>query len=297
MAIRVTGGIASTSVSAVKLRAGVAAIHPVTSVQYTIAAADTSYILLTASAALDTTGRYKYLTELVLMSDGVAWTLAKGAQDAVTVDDTSSLVFGKSLADSVALADVIQTVLIFLRDVADTTTLSDSQLLSVAKALTDAAATSDTATLAFSSSQADAIALVEATAISLAKTFADTFSVSDETAFALDRTVQDVVAAADDVALLVGKAFDDAQAVLDALTLDSAKALTDGVGLNESFAFEYSLASTIDNVVFAQDVAALSVSRAYSDAVSFTDGGYILSQDYCDLSYFAQDYVGSAQIF
>jgi len=297
MAIRVVGGIAGASISAVKLRAGVAAVHPTTSVTYSAPIAQTAYILLSTVAQLDTTGRFKYQTDLIVMNDGTALHLVKGAQDAIALTDYTTLGVDKGLAESVAFSDAIVTVLIFLRDFADSLALSDAQALTVAKAFVDAASATDAATLAFASNQADAVSLVEATALSLAKSFADSVGATDDVALAVDRAVADAATLADAAVLLVSKAIDETQQVLDDVALSSAKALTDGVGLNESLAFDYALASTIGNVAFVSDLAVVSSNKPQADSVGTTDSGFILSQDYCDLTYFAEDYVGTAKAF
>lgn len=225
MGATVTGGTTGASASVVKLRAGVSVVHPVTSVAYTVAAADVAYILLATSAYLDTTGRFKFIPDFVSMTDGTSLLLSKNAADQIALSDVSTWVFDKGADDTVSFADSLEAVLIFLRDLADSATVNDLASLSL------------------------------------------------------------------------NRPFTDAQSVLDSQTNNYGKVLADGVGLNEQLTFNYSLASTIDNVTFAGDTTVLSVNAVYSDSGSAADAGNLVCQDYCDITYFAEDYVGQARTF
>lgn len=297
MAIRVTGNTTGASVSTVKPRASVVVVDPVASVTYAVPVAAVAYVELNVAAYLDTTGRFKFVPDSVVLTDGTALSLLRPVDDIVGVADNSNLDVGKGLSESVGFSEVVETVLIFLRDVADTAELSDEQALAVAKALTETVAASDAYSMVFTPGYTDAILVLEAAALSVAKAVVDAASTSDAQTLSLSKIVEDAAALADDAVLSITKPIDDTQLVDDNLAQGIDKALSDGFGLNEQLRFDYSLASTVDNVAFASDLAELSFEQANSELIALADSGFILSQDYCDLTYFAADYVGSATAF
>lgn len=51
------------------------------------------------------------------------------------------------------------------------------------------------------------------------------------------------------------------------------------------------------NVAFATDNDVLSLALSKAETVNTADSGVLLSQGYCDLTYFAEDYVGATRAF
>jgi hypothetical protein len=47
----------------------------------------------------------------------------------------------------------------------------------------------------------------------------------------------------------------------------------------------------------ATDSAAIAAGKALIDSTSASDAGILISQDYCDITYFAEDYVGTSRTF
>ena len=75
MAITVVGNTATAATSVVRLRLSVAVVHPTLSVSTVVPAADIAYIKLTLGTSLDTTGRFKFVTETVAVLDTAAVSL------------------------------------------------------------------------------------------------------------------------------------------------------------------------------------------------------------------------------
>jgi len=79
------------------------------------------------------------------------------------------------------------------------------------------------------------------------------------------------------------------------------KAISDGVAMNdESEAIDGSVhefSKGVSNVVFTADADSLIFTTSRVESTSVADAGLLSMQSYCDLSYFAEDYVGVSQIF
>jgi uncharacterized protein YuzB (UPF0349 family) len=59
----------------------------------------------------------------------------------------------------------------------------------------------------------------------------------------------------------------------------------------------YQTVKYVNNLAFVSDAKVLSNSLAKTDTVSLVSYGILSSQNYCDMSYFAEDYVGLSRTF
>jgi hypothetical protein len=211
------------------LSASVAITTPVAGVTSAYPVADIAYILLAVGAYLDTTGRFKYTTDIFGISDSASLSTTKAADaDAFALSDGTTLSAIKGLSDTAVMSDSALAILIFIRNFADTASLTDAKALLISSPYSDTIAVSDTSLR------------------SMGKTVADSFSLND---------------------------------------------LSDAAGPTFSFA------DFTNNTVLALDSPAIGNSKALSDLLSLADSGTVSVQDYCDLTYFAEGYVGESRSF
>jgi hypothetical protein len=232
MAIRVTGNTTTSSLRAVKPRVSVSYVDARATQSAVIPAAEVAYILLNADAFLDTTGRFRYVPEIVVVSDAVALAVSKQFADAVSVAttvDVLTLETVKALQDSVSFTEVFVATLVFIRTFADSVSFTEATTFAVDKPLADAVTFSETTTRAF------------------------------------------------------------------------IKSLVDGVAMNDSFDLGdgavFAFTKGVSNVVSVQDAKILTPQKGVSDMIGASDAGSLISQGYCDFSYFAEDYVGASRTF
>lgn len=212
------------------IRSAVEAVTPLASVSCVLPAAALSYIDLAIGVSVDETGRYQYVTDAYAVLDRAFISTAKGFADAFSVADTDPVrAVGKGLADSLSVADALTVTLIFIRQFADSTGVSDAAAYAFVKTLVDSATT------------------------------------TDQLHFAI------------------------------------TKLLSDGVGMVDSFDLNdgstYTFTKALSNVSFATDAVVLSPQKAIPDSVVVSSAGSLLSQGYCDFTYFAEDYVGDSRTF
>jgi hypothetical protein len=229
MAAQITGNSTSATVASVKLRASVSTVVPVVGLTRVYPIADVAYILLAVSAYLDTTGRFKYTTDVFSVADAATLSTSKMA-DADTFSLADSQVFStdKAVTDTTTIGDSVLTVLIFIRQFDDTTSLADAKTLLISPAYSDTFTTSET------------------TAFSISKALSDSFALND---------------------------------------------LSDANGPDWSFS-DYT-----NNTVSTSDSATVTNTKGLSDSLSSSDSGTLISQGYCDITYFAEDYVGDYRTF
>jgi hypothetical protein len=187
--------------------------------------AEIDYVLLTVAAAMDTSGRYRYMTDAFTVVDGISFSLSKSLTDSFEFADTApTFVVSKLLADSVSFTEVFSAILVFLRDFTDTQVFTDSAAWTIDKPL------------------ADTVTFAEAKSFVLTRSFSDGFAMNDS--------------------------FD----------------MGDGA--------MFTVTKSINNVVFLSDAISQIISKPIADSVTMTDSGVGSMQDYCDITYFAGDYVG-----
>lgn len=192
--------------------------------------AEVAYILMSAKVRLDTTGRFRFIPDLVIVSEAVSLAVSKAFTDGVNAETEQVLLNTlKGLNDSVSSTEVFVATLVFVRDFADAVTVPDLAALSFVRPLTDD------------------FALQDADARSFSKFLASGFAMNDS--------------------------FDAGDGSV------------------------YAFSKGVTNVVFAPDVMTLSSTKGISDMIEPVDAGSLLSQGYCDLTYFAEDYVGESRTF
>lgn len=229
MAATITGNSTSATVASVKLRASVSTVIPIVGLTRIYPVSEVAYILLAVSAYLDTTGQFKYLTDLFSVTDTTSFSTSKIADaDSFGLTDDTTRSTSKALADTATMGDSILTVLVFIRDFTDTASPTDAKTLLISPAYSDTFTTSETV------------------ARSLSKTLTDSFALND---------------------------------------------LSDAAGPTWSFS------DFTNNVVSTSDSTTVANAKGLSDSLSSSDSGTLISQGYCDITYFAEDYVGESRTF
>jgi hypothetical protein len=163
--------------------------------------------------------------------------------------------------------------------------LTDGSFISFAKSpidfvsLTDSVLSRDT-----SLRKSDSVSMLDTiqTLLIFVRLFTETISFSDAIAKSLDLNKSESVATSETLAFTFNKYLADSFALND---------LSDVNGTTISFS------DFTNNVVSSSDLVLLLSSKSIQDAVSSSDSGYLFSQGYCDLTYFAEDYVGYYRTF
>ena len=302
MAITVVGNQTVAGLSYVKIRAGVAVVDPVANVTYIAPVAGVSYIELVASAQIDTSGRYQFVPELTVILDGLRFTLAKPLTNLAYAVDDSHYEFEKAVSgDSIALTDEFTKLLTYVRFFADVLSLSEAQVFDIAKLLQDSAVTSDLAAKHVTKLSADNFALSDSAAKQLAKAIADAYGLTDVSSYSFTKAAFDTATAPDVVERAFFKALANTFSLQDNELFSLAKLISDGVAMNDGFdagdGAVYAFSKGISNVTMVSDATSRQPNKVTADTVTTADAGSLISQSYCDITYFAEDYVGESRVF
>lgn len=236
--------------------------------------------------------------------------------------DFSTLTVGKGLLDSQTTLDAIQSFST-TKGLANSTLASDSHSISTSPSLQDQIGQSDAATKLVSKETNESVATSESASLSSSKAMSDSFGMSDLGAsVSSTKSVQDLFGLSDLISANASKNLQDSIALVDAINAyrsigqpasDSAstqdqlssvslqRLFTDGVAMNDQAetadGFIFSFSTSFSNVSFVNDSRTVNASKGLGESVTTSSSGSLISQGYCDLSYFAGDYVGDSRTF
>lgn len=224
----------------------------------------------------------KGLTETPALTDTLSRFIRRSISDQIfatddflgvaNVDDDQVMSLRRGVSDAFVVGDTFARVVYFVRDFTDSAALTDSATQRFGKTAQDTVAFTDPATVKTSKPLADAFAATDSAAKSTAKAFADAGALADATTKSAN------------------KALADAGALTDSSIARTAKVLTDAGALTDSKAA--SLSKPAADSAAATDAATKSVGQNKTDSAALTDSGSARMQSYCDITYFATDYVG-----
>lgn len=162
----------------------------------------------------------------------------------------------------------------------------------------------------------DLTAIVDSTAFALAKPATDSFSLTDATTLLAQkglsdsvsftetfvrtlifiRNLADFLSLSDAATRQVSKLLADALTAADTLAKTAQKGVSDSVTMSEAAARAVSKSAGSDAITMS-DTSTRKPLKSLTDSSTLADSGYLYAQGYCDLTYFAQDYVGVSRTF
>jgi hypothetical protein len=133
--------------------------------------------------------------------------------------------------------------------------------------------------VSFSKPVFDTVNLLDAVAQQLSKPRADSTLISDDSVLAAFKSLTEGLQLSDALQLIATfiRNVDDSASAVDQLVRSLSKNLSDSAGVS--------------------DLSFKQPSLGKSDSVSVGSSGTLLMQGYCDITYFAEDFVGSSRAF
>lgn len=278
-------------VERVLVQTAVAAGYATATVSRVIPEALVEYVLADATAFLDELQRWKKFRETVGANDIASISVTKTLTDSVGTDDSAAVDVSKSLTDSVGVTDALVVTIIFIRNLADSVTTTDSiQFINTAKNLTDNVVTTESTVKDFSKALEDQATLTEAAALLMSKPFTDSVTPSDDSFWSYVKALSDAVDAADALDNIVfDKVLSDSASITEAKAIDVSKSLTDAVLPTDFFsrvvqysrlftdtatvteALSNSFSKSLQDSATPSDTPAWHFYKATSDSVTVTD--------------------------
>jgi hypothetical protein len=268
---------------------------------YVVPVAAVDYVDLVVSAELDTSGRFRIIFETAVVVDGVSFETTKPLADTTSTGDAVSVAALKNLADGFAMNDgseaVDGSVYSFAKGISNVAFANDATTTAALKLLQDTQVMQDLVAKVLSRPVADVFDMADAETVSALKGLSDSFDMQDSlvTLLLFLRNFADDVAVADADTREYLLLKTEQVAVADNDFIDWAKSLAHSVTPEDASVF---LAEKpFSESLVAAEAKALLFATARVESVTVPDVGLLSVQDYCDLSYFAEDYVGFSQSF
>jgi hypothetical protein len=275
---------------------GTTHVYPVVDATYTYAA---------VSAILDNTGAFKYLSEQAFFADSKAYSLTKYLSDSFDQQDAVAISFSSAASDSASFTDSAR------RSIAKASTDSfgatDALSFTSQRALqtNEVGILTDVAAKSFSKAIQHNIWYVpDYATLSVEKVLSDDFGMSDSIFVqrVYIREFDEYLTIADGLSFTFGgNEFNDNNNATDSYLLSYSKILSDGVAMNDAFGagdgIAYTFVTSVANIASVSEALAKSSQTIKSETLVASDSGIIVQQDYVDLTYFAEDYVGVSYTF
>jgi hypothetical protein len=222
-----------------------------------------AFALNSATPIFSTT---KAVSDLQLILDSITQDLAKTIGDLLTVSDVTALSVSKPVSDLYAVSD---TPALHPSNFAfdSVSVLSAVQSIGVQKVSVDIQSVTDLSSLSLLQSQFDTASVTDLDTWSLVAIKNDSFGL-------------------DDVVLQVRNYV---RQLNDAFALNDSADVGEGINVQTI--------KTFSNVAFLSDALINTLALSKFEALSTSDAGSLVSQGYCDLAYFADDYVGATRSF
>jgi|APGre2960657404_1045060.scaffolds.fasta_scaffold72271_2 hypothetical protein len=212
----------------------------------------------------------KPLSDTGSASDLAAKTAGKTASDSAQASDTSTRTLNKALADTTYATDDVNGV-----------AADDDQVIQVVKVLSEIVVPNETFVRAvgYSREFLDSAVNADVAAKTFIKNLTDTVNVSDDAQVGSEKieSPTDGSSVTDQTVIAVEKTLTETPTAADTAFRDFIKGLAE--------------------TPTATDSAVIAAGKALIDSTSASDAGTVISQGYCDITYFAEDYVGTSRTF
>jgi hypothetical protein len=165
--------------------------------------------------------------------------------------------------------------------------------------LSDLAQTLERFAVNFGKRLTDTVGTIEALAISLGRQTSDSATTTDAAYKTVGKRASDTATASETVAKGVVKRLVEVSGVTDNLTktMQFYRSFSDLVSLADSTEIVTYNGVAADDTSSVSDIAVKLIGKGLVDSSTVNAVGYLRGQDYCDFTYFAEDYVGYSRIF
>ncbi len=261
----------------------------------------TSYIDVQVSAAV--TFPDVLSVDVVTPTDLVTLATTKSLTDTYSgFQDSTSKAFVKTNTDLVTMTDDVDIDFFLQKLLADTQGITDADAYELVKALFETLTPADVKQLSFTKQLAETINIpLDSVVYAIEKSLSETTTFSDfiSTTLIFIRTFADSSSVLDDPDILPQLNKAEALAFTDADNLLVDKGLSDGITLldNMDGDIEYVFIKLVSELLVSSDAQAVDFASNKSDNAVLSSSGLLSMQNYCDITYFLEDYVGTSRTF
>lgn len=284
-------------------------LTPVIELTYVNPLLDVFYLNPVVAVSIDERGLNKYARDSVTEIDLATIAFGKALQTPAFPVDALAFSLSKALTDVGYAEDEILLSIGYIRDFPETITLSELVTQGIAKPVSDTQLTVDAITSAvITKLLEDEATMFDVASIndgdgleySFGKSVSDTLDApTDTSTLSVGKGLSETLNPTDDInSLEISKLLEETASVLEDAALDFTKVADDSSAVSDVFNYIFDADRTFaDTSSGADAITTLSVSKALTEAAAGADAGSLRMTDYADITYFAEDYVGSSRTF
>lgn len=269
--------------------------------------ADITYSKATVSVIIDERGLNKYARDYVNEIDQITIAASKLLETSQSVDDSTIYALSKAVSDTLSTTEVVTRYIGYNREYSDSYDVSDAvETFGVGKNLIHQIAALDTLTRALEKLLADTVVVVDNADANSGdgleytdvKPSSDLVGASDLAVADLVKILEDAVALTELLQQVVEKVLADDVGTADQVAFGFERPLSDDYTASDLFdrVFNANLAQS-DSILTLDALASIGVEKLLTDAISAVSAGSLRMTDYVDITYLAEDYVGTSTTF
>lgn len=285
--------------------------NPTFSVTATQLRADITYSKATVSVVIDERGLNKYARDYVNEVDQLTVAFGKGLITTQQVADAiTTMGITKANVDVAEPEDAVTLSVGFIRAYADAVSQADQLLgFTIGKNIFDTVEALESITGFAVDAVYEDFQLVEDNADANSgdgleytdvKPAADLIGAEDQTVTALGKLLDDSIAELDDIAFSLSKLTDDmaSASASEQAALSLEKPFTESYTAEDIYTYTFDANRDFSDSYLTLDaLASIGVEKLLTEAMSAVSSGSLRMTDYVDITYLAEDYVGTSITF
>lgn len=320
MVARITPNQATASVQSVRPRLSVSVVSAGVSASAVVAASSIAYIELSISSILDTSGRYRCITEAYAVVDSAVLAVTKVRQDSFEQSDATVLSTDKALADTPIAADLLSRSV--SKSTSDAAQAQDSfgRQVSYVRAASDATSTTDASFRGFGKRPSDTVPTQDILVrqVNFVRSYQDGAPVIDSSTlvdglqYGFDKRSIDQAPVQDRYASSLNKPLSDQYITIDTPSKGVSKISADTLSAADAFAKQTQFSRGFSEQFGQTDFSNKSINLVQpvgdqryavpgyfvegyvaADSVFSSESARFFVHSYVSGDYFAQEYVGS----
>lgn len=241
----------------------------------------------------------RFVADVVNPLDGTVLSTTKVLDDTPVLQEFVGIDFSKDLTDSFSMVDQVDIAYNIGKVLADTYTTLDATTVTSGKGVTDSVFMIDNMDgdieFALIKTLSELQFVTDSLIAVVGKQITDTFTGVDTASLTLGKNFTESVTESDSSVITFGKSLTDSAALQDALVAVVGKSFADSfTGIDTT---AYAFAKVLADVSTVSDQSTIASSLQKADNAVLDDAGLLVMQDYCDITYFLEDYVGQSRTF
>lgn len=239
------------------------------------------------------------ISDLAPVQDTPSLTPTLPKFNSVEANDAASLEPAKGVAESIEFVDAVLAAVD--KVLAHSVDLAEQIVAEYSKAASSSAAAEDAQQKSFATSRSHAVEASDFTALEQQKLAASAIDAFDAALMDVAKAAASNATPLDFAILGVSLGLSHSVSQQESVLYGISKLLQSGAAINDSAesldGLLFFSTKSVSNIVLASDARTLATTLGRSHSAPVTDTGRLVSQGYCDLTYFADDYVGATRDF